>query len=63
MQVYVIPQDKLALWVSPTFRPIEDAFGDFVVAVDADYSDFPNNEYLAQCEIIKYVPPIIKDLP
>jgi hypothetical protein len=63
MQVYVIPQDKLALWVSPTFRPIEDAFGNFVVAVDADYSQHSFNDELIKCEIIKYVPPIIKDLP
>ncbi len=56
MQVYVIPTDKLNDWVSATFQPIEDANGNFVVAVDADYSDFPNNEDLAQCEIITYVP-------
>jgi len=56
MQVYVIPQDKLNEWRSATFQPIEDAHGNYVVAVDADYSDFPKKEDLAQCEIITYVP-------
>ena len=56
MQVYVIPQEKLNEWRSATFNPIEDAHGNFVVAVNADYSDFPNNEDLQQCQIITYVP-------
>lgn len=58
MKVYVIPTDKLNEWRNTTFNPILDANGNYVVAVNADYSDFPNNEDLAQCEIIDYVPPI-----
>lgn len=56
MKVYVIPLNKLAEWKSDTFNPILDGLGNYVVAVDADYSDFPKNEDLAQCEIITYVP-------
>lgn len=58
MKVYVIPLNKLAEWKSDTFNPVLDGLGNYVVAVDADYSDFPNNEDLAQCEIIDYVPAI-----
>lgn len=58
MKVYVIPLNKLSEWKSDIFNPVLDALGNYVVAVDADYSDFPNNEDLAQCEMIDYVPPI-----
>ena len=58
MKVYVIPLNKLSEWVSESFNPILDGLGNYVVAVDADYFVFPNNEDLAQCEIIDYVPAI-----
>lgn len=61
MKVYVIPLNKLAEWESDTFNPILDGLGNYVVAVNADYANFPNNEDLAQCEIIQYVPPIITE--
>lgn len=63
MKVYVIPLNKLAEWESDTFSPVLDALGNYVVAVNADYSDFPNNEYLAQCEIIDYMPAINSNTP
>lgn len=58
MQVYVIPQDKLNDWISDSFRPIIDDLGNYVVAVNADYSQYDFNDELMQCEIIDYVPPI-----
>ena len=57
MQVYIIPPHKLNDWISESFRPILDSFGNYVVAVDADYSRYGFNDELMQCEIIEYVPP------
>ena len=56
MQVYVIPQDKLAIWVSDSFNPIEDANGNHIVAVNADYIMFEFEKELMQCEQITYQP-------
>jgi hypothetical protein len=63
MKVYVIPLNKLAEWVSESFNPILDGLGNYVVAVDADYSQHAFNDELLKCEITEYVPSIIKDLP
>lgn len=57
MQVYVIPQDKLNDWISESFRPIIDDLGNYVVAVNAAYSEHSFNDELMQCEIIEFVPP------
>ncbi len=62
MKVYVIPLNKLAEWVSATFNPILDGLGNFVVAVDADYSQHSFNDELLKCQIIEYVPPIINTI-
>lgn len=60
MKVYIIPQDKLNDWMSESFSPIIDDLGNYVVAVNADYSQHDFNDELMQCEIIEYVPPINK---
>lgn len=55
MQVYIIPTEKLNEWQGATFQPIEDANGNYVVAVNADYSEHTFNDELIKCEIIDYL--------
>lgn len=56
MRVYVIPTNKLNEWRNTTFNPILDANGNYVVAVNADYSQHSFNDELMQCEQIDYTP-------
>lgn len=56
MQVFVIPPDKVEQWVNETFNPVLDTNGNYVVAVNADYSMHSFNEELQECEIVDYVP-------
>lgn len=56
MQVYIIPTEKLNEWQGATFQPIEDANGNYVVAVNADYSEHSFNDELINCDVIDYSP-------
>lgn len=58
MIVYLIPKIKRDLWVCDRFNPVQDVNGNYVVAVNTDYSQYSFNNELMQCEQIDYVPPI-----
>lgn len=62
MQVYNIPLEIVNDWVCESFNPILDINGNYVVAVDADYSQHSFNDELLKCDIIEYVPPIINTI-
>lgn len=61
MKVYVIPTNKLNEWSNAAFNPILDANGNYVVAVNADYSQHSFNDELMKCEQIDYTP--INNMP
>jgi hypothetical protein len=62
MEVYIIPNNKVNDWKNETFNPVIDGHGNYVVAVNADYSMQPFYNELLQCEIIEYVAPINETL-
>ena len=63
MEVYLIPKEKALIWTNDTFKPLIDANGNHVVAVNADYSEHEFNEELVLCNVIEYVPPINSNTP